>query len=217
MAKLKTMYPGISFSPVTKLTAAINASDTVIPVESTENLPNGPNIATIGNDENAEVIIYATKTNTSLSGCTRGAEGVAKEWQSGEPIARNWSLTDYQTLIDNINALNKSKQEAGDPLATFYPTVSETGDLSWSNDQGLENPKTVNIMGPQGPKGDTGAQGPKGDTGGKGDKGDTGATGATGAAGKTPVKGTDYFTETDKQELVAAVLAALPAAEEATF
>lgn len=40
-----------------------------------------------------------------------------------------------------------------------------------------------------------------------------GATGGTGAAGKdgtTPVKGTDYFTDADKTEMVNAVLAALP-------
>lgn len=34
-----------------------------------------------------------------------------------------------------------------------------------------------------------------------------------GANGKTPVKGTDYFTAADKEELVNAVLSALPAAE----
>ena len=38
-----------------------------------------------------------------------------------------------------------------------------------------------------------------------------------GADGYTPVKGTDYFTEADKTELVNLVLAALPAAEEASF
>lgn len=68
------------------------------------------------------------------------------------------------------------------------------------------------VIGPVGPKGDTGAKGDKGATGAKGekgdkgdtgatgpkgDKGDTGATGATGAAGKTPVRGTDYWTDTD--------------------
>ena len=45
------------------------------------------------------------------------------------------------------------------------------------------------------------------DVGLKGDKGDTGATGAD---GKTPVKGTDYWTESDKAEIVADTLAALP-------
>ena len=43
--------------------------------------------------------------------------------------------------------------------------------------------------------------------GAKGDKGDTGATGEKGADGYTPVKGTDYFTDADKAEIVNAVLA----------
>ena len=45
------------------------------------------------------------------------------------------------------------------------------------------------------------------DVGLKGDKGDTGAAGAD---GYTPVKGTDYWTEEDKAEIVDDVLAALP-------
>ena len=51
------------------------------------------------------------------------------------------------------------------------------------------------VIGPQGPKGDTGAKGEKGDRGEKGDtgatgaKGDTGATGATGPQGITPTIG----------------------------
>ena len=32
----------------------------------------------------------------------------------------------------------------------------------------------------------------------------------TGADGKTPVKGTDYYTEADKEEMVSAVIASLP-------
>lgn len=45
------------------------------------------------------------------------------------------------------------------------------------------------------------------DVGLKGDKGDKGDPGTD---GKTPVKGTDYWTETDKAEIVADTLAALP-------
>ena len=45
------------------------------------------------------------------------------------------------------------------------------------------------------------------DVGLKGEKGDTGAAGAD---GYTPVKGTDYWTEADKAEIVADTLAALP-------
>lgn len=41
--------------------------------------------------------------------------------------------------------------------------------------------------------------------------------GATGSAGKTPVKGTDYFTEDDKTEMVNTVIAALPTTEGVGF
>ena len=59
-----------------------------------------------------------------------------------------------------------------------------------------------------------GGQGPQGP---KGDKGDKGDVGPAGPAGHTPVKGTDYFTEEDKTEMVNAVLAALPAAEGVSY
>ena len=50
-------------------------------------------------------------------------------------------------------------------------------------------------------KGATGATGPQGPQGEKGADGATGAQGPKGADGKTPVKGTDYFTTADKQEI----------------
>lgn len=49
--------------------------------------------------------------------------------------------------------------ERGPAGAHYTPSVTADGDLSWSNNGGLENPATVNIRGPQG------AQGAKGDTG----------------------------------------------------
>ena len=63
----------------------------------------------------------------------------------------------------------------------------------------------------KGDKGEQGIQGIQGIQGPKGDKGDTGAD------GHTPIKGTDYFTEADKQELVTAVIAALPSTEEVSY
>lgn len=86
--------------------------------------------------------------------------------------------------------------------ATFIPNVDEEGNISWTNDKGLENPTTVNIKGPQGQKGD---------------KGDTGEQGSQGEPGKTPVKGIDYFTEEDKQEFVKLVLEALPNGNEVLY
>ena len=61
--------------------------------------------------------------------------------------------------------------------------------------------------GKDGADGAPGATGPKGD---KGDKGDTGAAGKDGANGKTPVRGTDYWTDADKTDMLNDVLAALP-------
>lgn len=75
-----------------------------------------------------------------------------------------------------------SKGEQGDTGArgiTFTPVVDSKGNISWSNDGGLENPQTVNITGPQGDtgtKGDVGPQGEKGEVGDAGPKGDKGTT-----------------------------------------
>ena len=74
------------------------------------------------------------------------------------------------------------KGEQGDTGArgiTFTPAVDSEGNISWSNDGGIENPQTVNITGPKGDtgeKGETGPQGVKGETGDTGPKGDKGTT-----------------------------------------
>lgn len=80
----------------------------------------------------------------------------------------------------------------GENGATFIPSVSASGVLSWSNDKGLRNPPSVNITGPKGDTGPQGPQGAKGDTGAKGPqgaKGDTGAQGPQGTKGDTGEQG----------------------------
>ena len=59
---------------------------------------------------------------------------------------------------------------------------------------------------------DTGkpSRGDKGEQGPQGAKGDPGIPGKDGTDGHTPVKGTDYWTASDKAEIVAEVTAALP-------
>ena len=95
--------------------------------------------------------------------------------------------------------------------------------------------------GPQGPAGVPGKDGTAGADGitphigdngnwyigstntGKPSRGATGATGPqgpkgeTGTDGKTPVKGTDYWTAADKQEIVNSVIAALPDGTEVSY
>lgn len=62
-----------------------------------------------------------------------------------------------------------------------------------------------------------GDKGDKGDTGAKGADGAAGANGKDGKDGVTPVKGVDYYTAAEKQELVNQVIAALPLAEEVAY
>ena len=87
----------------------------------------------------------------------------------------------------------------------------EKGDTGERGPQGIQGPK--GDTGAQGEKGETGDTGPKGekgdkgDTGAQGEKGDKGDTGATGAQGPkgddgyTPVKGTDYWTVQDQNDI----------------
>ena len=46
-----------------------------------------------------------------------------------------------------------------------------------------------------------------------GNQGPQGPQGPAGPAGYTPIRGTDYWTESDRTEIINSVLAALPAAE----
>ena len=81
--------------------------------------------------------------------------------------------------------------------AVFTPSVAADGTLSWTNDGGLDNPDAVNIRGPQGEQGQEGPQGQQG------------VQGEQGPAGYSPVKGQDYFTATDKNEIVSSVKTSL--------
>lgn len=120
------------------------------------------------------------------------------------------------------------KPKFGEDGATFTPSVSTDGVLSWTNDKKLPNPSPVNIKGPKGDKGDTGPQGeqglpgesgPKGEKGDKGDIGPQGAQGPQGLQGEPGIQGPqgekgedgkdgqDYIlTESDKTDITNIVL-----------
>lgn len=51
--------------------------------------------------------------------------------------------------------INGETIELGSSGVTFTPSVSPEGELSWSNDGGLDNPEPINIKGPKGDSGDT--------------------------------------------------------------
>ena len=75
-------------------------------------------------------------------------------------------VANENTRINNENAreeyikgLKKDVELGNLDGATFTPHVSESGDLSWSNNKNLSNPETVNIKGEKGDKGEKGEQG----------------------------------------------------------
>lgn len=87
--------------------------------------------------------------------------------------------------------------------------TGETGATGPKGDTGEQGPKgdkgdkgDTGAEGPQGIQGEQGPKGDKGDQGIQGPKGDTGATGPKGDKGDKPVKGTDYWTATDKEEII---------------
>ncbi|MEG2621402.1 MAG: hypothetical protein RSC06_00755 [Clostridia bacterium] len=99
----KTMYPAINNSPQTTLSGAIDATATSIGVASAAVLPDAPNIFTIGEDEDAELVLYTGKSGNSLTGCTRGFNRTTKKaWTTGKSVYRGFSAYDHDTFKDNI-------------------------------------------------------------------------------------------------------------------
>lgn len=103
-----------------------------------------------------------------------------------------------------LDAAQKATASAGDAYgvgtAAPYDIYILDGTTGEFTDNGpLQGAKgDTGPQGPQGPKGDTGETGPQGP---RGEVGPQGPAGPAGADGKTPVKGTDYFTDADKEEV----------------
>lgn len=125
-----------------------------------------------------------------------------------------------QTIQRQIGDLADLTTEAKDTLVAAINEVARTGGagsmdlrvadgyVQYSTDSGST---WQNLIAVAELKGADGSQGPRGEPGAKGDPG------TPGAAGHTPVKGTDYWTAADKQEIVNNVLAALPDGTEVSY
>ena len=109
----------------------------------------------------------------------------------------------------------------------FSPTIevtdTETGVLLTITDSTGTKTATVNdgVAGPQGPQGEPGIQGEKGDpftyadfteeqlSALTGPQGPAGKDGVNGQDGHTPIRGTDYWTDNDKQEIITEAVSAV--------
>ena len=113
---------------------------------------------------------------------------------------RGFKVLGYYGTKVALDAAQKATASAGDAYGVgtaepydIYIFDGITGEFL--NNGPLQGAK--GDMGPEGP------QGPKGATGPEGPRGPQGETGLAGADGKTPVKGTDYFTPADVNEIAA--------------
>lgn len=164
-------------------------------------------LATEAKDTLVAAINEAARTGGAGSMDLRVADGYIQYSTAGGST--------WQNLIA-VADLKGAKGDKGDP--------GEKGD---TGAQGVKG--DAGATGPQGPKGDPGEKGDPGATGPAGPQGPAGVPGKDGAPGaqgekgdkgdpgKTPVKGTDYWTAADKQEIVNNVLAALPDGTEVAY
>ena len=134
---LTTMYPGMVNSPEVTLTSLINDTVTTIEVTgSISKLPAAPNMFVIGTGEDAETVYYPTDAVANVfTFVTRGFQGVAKQWDAGTVISRNFTAYDYDTLRTNITTLNSPNgtitlMAAGAIVPVTAPAILNIGERS---------------------------------------------------------------------------------------
>lgn len=124
------------------------------------------------------------------------------------------TFVDNQTVIhaDTLNAIQDELIRVAGLLGKDIQSaaINDSGHLILTLTDGTTLDAGV-AKGAQGATGPAGPQGPAGAPGPQGPKGETGTD------GKTPVKGTDYWTAADKQEIVNSVIAALPDGTEVSY
>lgn len=119
-------------------------------------------------------------------------------------------VLNYNTVMEKIDRVENNIGEAVNDYLIKNPVVVDLSNY-YTKSQVDAAIDAVELMpGPTGPAGPAGKDGAPGQQGPQGEPGAPGAPGAPGQDGHTPVKGTDYWTETDKAEIVADVIAALP-------
>ena len=178
---------------------------------------------------------YAALAQAKASGAFDGAKGAdgkdgtnGKDGADGKPGAAGADgITPH--IGDNGNWYIGST-DTGQPSRGAAGTNGSDGAQGEKGDTGPQGP--AGVPGKDGTAGADGITPHIGDNGnwyigstdtGKPSRGATGATGPqgpkgeTGTDGKTPVKGTDYWTAADKQEIVNSVIAALPDGTEVSY
>ena len=128
--ELNKMYSAMPGSPKTELSVNVGAQGTSMTLADGSVLPDGPNLAVLGDESDAEIILYRDKSGGTISNITRAMGGTtAKPWGAGTPVARNFTSYDHDTFIANLNGLNTNKIE-GVAWGDVTGTLSNQTDLA---------------------------------------------------------------------------------------
>ncbi|WP_277220733.1 right-handed parallel beta-helix repeat-containing protein [Peptoniphilus vaginalis] len=129
MTNLNKMYDGVANSPDTFLTSPLASGGNIMYVADSSVFGTLPNLAVLGSGANAETVLITSKRSDQGLNIQRAVEGVARDWVKASIVARNFTNYDYQQIKDNIEKLNKSKQEtltAGNNIQIVNGRISAT-------------------------------------------------------------------------------------------
>ncbi len=139
---------------------------TVSALEASVQSPAAGDAYGVGASEPYDIYIFDGVTGSWVNnGPLQGARG--EKGEKGDPGA------DGAPGRDGAQGPAGADGTPGQDGATFTPSVSAAGVLSWTNDGGKQNPASVSIRGPAGAPGQDGASGPAGADGTPGQDGTT--------------------------------------------
>jgi len=132
------MYPGMPYSPPTRLTEPIDAGATEIVVDDPTVFPEPPNYAVLGIDENGETIEYGGILGNKLINVKRGVqrEGEAKAWPPGTVIACNIPELRFGKIERNIENMHEDVADINNRALKNTP-IEPYSDLNDITDPGF--------------------------------------------------------------------------------
>ena len=173
--------------------------------------PGGP-----GKDGHSPVVTATKSGKTTTISVDGAAIATVEDGADGAPGKDGADGTNGKDGVDGKpGAAGADGAKGADGIT---PHIGDNG--NWyigSTDTGKPSRGATGAKGDAGAAGPAGSQGPAGAPGKDGAPGAQGEKGDPGAPGKTPVRGTDYWTEADKQEIVSSVIAALPDGTEVSY
>lgn len=123
------MYAAVNNSIPTTLAVAATTAAATLTVAGTQTLPAGPNLVTVGEGDEAELVFYTGRDGTKLTGCVRGFHGTAARiWPVGTAVYRAFTAYDHDAFKGNIEGLAEGKlDKAGDASQAVVAFTQATG------------------------------------------------------------------------------------------